>query len=189
MMTVYLILAITACLIFTIYNVVSICIFGMPSSLSDTYYLFESKKKNLGWVFTAMMWSMAGFLMPGWLGISDAIGFWESNFTALAFFAACAIFFVGCAPKFREVGIENKVHMISAKLCACFAIGWCAIDCWKIMYIVPISIGLAWLIGWLLRNHTNNGRNWKKCSDYIWELSAFIATFATIITECLILSF
>lgn len=186
-MNVYLGLTIAAFLVFAIYNIVAIYIFGMPSSLSDTYYLYENKKKNLGWIFSIMMWMMAGLLMPAWLGISDAIGFWESNFTSLAFFSACAIVFVGCAPRFREVGIENRMHMIAAKACACFALGWCALVCWRIMYIIPISVGMAWLIGWLLRNRTNKDRNWKKCSDYIWELAAFIATFATIITESLIL--
>ena len=78
-MNIYLGLTIAAFLVFTIYNIVAIHIFGMPSSLSDTYYLYESKKKNLGWIFSIMMWLMAGLLMPAWLGISDAIGFWESN--------------------------------------------------------------------------------------------------------------
>lgn len=184
-----LILTISAFLIFLVYNAVMVYIFGMPTSLSDTYYLLNSKKKHLGYCFTAMMWAMAFCLVPGWIAISDAMPGWEHNFTFLAFLAATCIVFVGSAPAFRDIELENKVHMWAAKLCAVFAIAWCAIVCWKIMYIIPISIGLAWLIGWLLRNHTNEGRKWTKCSDYIWELSAFIATFATIITECLILSF
>lgn len=186
-MIINLILALTALLIFLIYNGIIIMKFGMPSSLSDTFYLLQNKKKGLGYVFTAMMTVMSFTLLPSWLSITDAIPTWEHNFTFLAFFACAGILFVGAAPAFRNVGIENKVHMISAKLCAVFAIAWCAIVCWRIVYIIPISIGLAWFIGWLLRNHTNANRPWKKCSDYIWELAAFIATFATVIIKCLIL--
>lgn len=183
---VYLILVLIAIAIFAIYNSVSIKIFGMPTSLSDTFYLYQSKKKGLGYIFTAMMWSMAGCLMPAWLSITDAIPTWEHNFTFLAFFAAAAIMFVGSAPAFRNIGIENKVHMISAKACAVFAILWCAIVCWRIMYIIPIGICLAWLTGWLLRNHTNEGRVWTRCSDYIWELAAFYSTFITVLVQCII---
>lgn len=186
-MTINLILALVALLIFVVYNGLMIINFGMPSSLSDTFYLLQNKKKGLGYLFTAMMTSIAFILMPGWLSISDAIGGWESNLTFMAFFACAGILFVGAAPAFRNIGIENTVHMVSAKLCAVFAIAWCAVVCWRIMYIIPIAIGLAWFIGWLMRNHTNANRPWKKCSDYIWELAAFIATFATVITECLIL--
>lgn len=178
--------AVSLC-IFIVYNAISIGIFGMPTSLSDTFYLYQSKKKGLGYIFSAMMYTMAGTLMPVWLAISDAMPGWEHNLTFLAFFAAAAIMFVGTAPAFRNVGLENKVHMIAAKSCAVFAIAWCAIVCWRIMYIIPIAIGLVWLTGWLLRNKTNEGRDWKRCSDYIWELAAFYATFGTVITQCIIL--
>jgi hypothetical protein len=188
MNTTYLILVSIAIAIFLVYNIVAICIFGMPSSLSDTFYLYQSKKKGLGYIFTAMMFTMALSLMPVWLSISDVMPGWEHNLTFLAFFAAAMICFVGAAPAFRNIGIENKVHMIAAKACAVFAIAWCAIVCWRIMYIIPIAIGLAWLIGWLLRNHTNANRVWTKCSDWIWEMAAFIATFATILTQGIILT-
>lgn len=186
-MTTSLILALSAFLIFIAYNAIMIWKFGMPSSLSDTFYLLQNKKKGLGYLFTAMMTSMAFTLMPGWLSISDAIGGWESNLTFLAFFACAGILFVGCAPAFRNIGIENKVHMISAKLCAVFAMLWCAIVCWRLIFIIPLSIGAAWAIGYALRNHTNEGREWKHCSDYIWELAAFLATFITVITQCLLM--
>lgn len=186
-MQISLILASLACFIFMAYNIVAIKIFGMPTSLSDTFYLYQSKKKGLGYIFSAMMWFMAFSLVPAWLTISDAMPGLEHNLTFLAFLASSMILFVGSAPAFRGIELENKVHMISAKLCAVFAIAWCAIVCWRIMYIIPIAIGLAWLIGWLLRNHTNENRKWTRCSDYIWELAAFIATFTTIITQCIIL--
>ena len=38
---------ILACVIFTIYNVVVLNLFGIPKSLSKTYYLFK-EKYNIG---------------------------------------------------------------------------------------------------------------------------------------------
>lgn len=187
MLATSLYLTITALLVFVIYNAISIFIFGMPSSLSNTFYLYQSKRIGLGYIFTAMMVTMVALLMPAWLTISDSMTGWQRNFTFLSFFAAGAIAFVGAAPAFRGSYLEHAVHMWSAKLCAVFAIAWCAVVCWRIMYIIPISIGVAWLIGWSLRNHTENNRGIKGCSDYIWELAAFISTFATIITQCIIL--
>lgn len=182
-----LILASIALLVFLTYNVVTVAKFGMPSSLSDTFYLLDNIKKNLGYIFTGMMWSMAFLLMPAWIAITDAMPGWERYLTVLSFLAGAGIIFVGAAPAFRNIGIENKVHMIAAKACAVFAIAWCAVVCWRIMYIIPIAIGLAWLIGWALRNHTNARRTWTCCSDWIWEMAAFIATFGTVITQCIIL--
>lgn len=187
MLTTSLILTLCALAVFTIYNIVAICMFGMPSSLSDTFYLYQSKRIGLGYVFTAMMVIMVALLMPAWLTISDSMQGWEHNFTFLSFFAAGAIAFVGAAPAFRGNYLEHTVHMWSAKSCAVFAIAWCAVVCWRIMYIIPISVGVAWLIGWLLRNHTESNRGFKRCSDWIWEMAAFISTFATIITQCIIL--
>ena len=119
-MTTSLILVLCAITIFIVYNSVAIAKFGIPKSLSDTFYYYQGIKKGLGYIFTAMMFSMAGLLMPGWLTISDSMPGWEHNFTFLAFFAAGAIAFVGAAPAFKNIGIERKVHMIAAKSAAVF---------------------------------------------------------------------
>lgn len=202
-----LILLISSILVFTIYNIVAIKLFRVPTSLSDTFYLYQNKKKGLGYIFTAMMWTMAFLLMPAWLTISDSMPGWEHNFTFLAFFAAAAIVFVGSAPAFRNVGLENKVHMIAAKSCAVFAIAWCAVVCWRIMYVIPIMIGLVWAFAALLEyihlkmdysNHTPEEQEkfdikgdlkyvLKRHSDYWWEMCAFGATFATVGIQELIL--
>ena len=179
-MTTSLILVLCAITIFIVYNSVAIAKFGIPQSLSYTFYSYQGIKKGFGCVFPFMMFSIAGLLMPGWLTISDSMPGWEHNFTFLAFFAAGAIAFVGAAPAFRNVGIERKVHMIAAKSAAVFAIAWCAVVCWRIMYIIPLSIGIIWLTAWLTKTH-------KTCSDYWWEMAAFLATFTTILVQCLIL--
>ena len=47
-MSIYLILTLISLCIFVSYNGVAIKKFGIPSSLSNTYYLYEGKKKKGG---------------------------------------------------------------------------------------------------------------------------------------------
>ncbi len=176
----YLILVLSAVLLFAVYNYAAIHIFGIPSSLSETFYLYQKEEEGLGYLFTAMMFCMVLLLLPAWLTISDAVGGWEKNFTFLAFLDAGSIAFVGAAPAFRGCVLESKVHGIAAKCAAAFSLIWCAVVCWRIAYIIPIAAALVWATAFATKTA-------KSCSVYWWEMCAFVATFATIITASLIL--
>lgn len=180
MIQVCLICALVALLIFAVYNYAAIRCFGIPKTLSETFYLWQDVQKGMGAMFTTMMFYVAIILMPAWIEISETIGGWEHNFTFLAFLAAGSIAFVGAAPAFRSCTLESKVHSIAAKCAAVFSLLWCGVVCWRIAYIVPIAVFVVWWIAAVTKTA-------KKCSVYWWEMCAFVATFATIITECAIL--
>lgn len=180
MIQVCLICAFAALLIFAVYNYVSLRLFGVPKSLSETFYLWQNEQKGMGALFTAMMFAVSITLMPAWIEISNAIGGWESNLTFLAFLAAGSIAFVGAAPAFRGCPLESKVHSIAAKCAAVFALLWCGVVCWRICYTIPIAALLVWGVAFATKTA-------KACSVYWWEMCAFVATFATIITECFII--
>ena len=180
MIQVCLICALVALLLFAVYNYVAIRCFGIPKTLSETFYLWQNEQKGMGAMFTAMMFAVAITLMPSWIEISNAIGGWESNLTFLAFLAAGSIAFVGAAPAFRSCPLESKVHSISAKCAAVFSLLWCGVVCWRIAYIIPVAALLVWGVAFATKTA-------KKCSVYWWEMCAFAATFATIITECFII--
>lgn len=173
-----LILAIVSFILFIIYNSVAIGFFGIPWSLSRTYFLYEQKKKGLGWVFTAFMWLMAFTLAPGYLTISDSVGPWMSYFTFLGFITVAGILFVGTAPRYYEE-LEGKVHMTAAKICAAAALLWCFVVCWSIWWVPLCAMAIPAIIGACTKT-------WKECRDYWLEMMAFDATFATIITECVL---
>lgn len=175
-----LILSLVGILIFVVYNIVAIVKFGIPSSLSVTFYLWNDVKKNVGYIFTVMMFLLALSLMPGWLEITETVSTWSHYLTVLPFLGAASIAFVGAAPAFRGCQLENKVHMVSAACAAVFSLLWCAVVCYKIAYIIPISAVIVWAIAFATKTH-------KSASTYWWEMVAFLATFATIITECIIL--
>lgn len=179
---------ITVCvafLIFIIYNVALFIQFGIPKSLSDSFYLYKdkcykSKYNHLGYIFTVFMFLMAMMLMPGWLEISDMWSEWSMHLTFLAFFTAGAICFVGAAPAFRDNEMEGKVHSISAKICAATALLWCFIVCWNIAYVPAIGAIIPAIVGVCTKT-------WKTAQVYWLEMMAFGATFATIITAAAIL--
>lgn len=175
-----LILALVAICIFVIYNAVAIHFFGIPKSLSETFYLYQNKKKYLGYIFTGMMFIVALTLMPAWIEITEVISTWSHYLTVLPFLGAGMIAFVGAAPAFRSCKLESKVHTISATAAAVFSLLWCAVVCYKIAYIIPISAFIIWSIAFSTKTQ-------KTAQTYWWEMVAFLATFATIVTECIIL--
>lgn len=172
-------LTIIGMVLFTIYNVCIVSKFGIPVSLSDSFYLLNGVKKGLGFIFTAMMVSMAFCLMPGWLEITESITSWSKNFTALPFLAAAGIAFVGAAPAFRKNEVEKLVHGISAYLAAAFSILWICIVCYEVALIVlPISVFVIIALGL-------STKTLKSSKIYWLEMLAFLATFATILIEVL----
>lgn len=175
-----LILALVAISIFIIYNAVAIHFFGIPKSLSETFYLYQNKRSGLGYIFTGMMFTVALTLMPAWIEITEVISTWSHYLTVLPFFGAAMIAFVGAAPAFRSCELESKVHVISATAAAVFSLLWCAVVCYKIAYIIPISAVIIWSIAFATKTQ-------KTAQTYWWEMVAFLATFTTIVTECIIL--
>lgn len=171
----FLILTCFSFLLFIVYNSVAIWLFGIPWSMSKTYYLYEEKKKGLGWLFTVFMLLMGMTMMPGWIEVSDAKGPWESYLTFLAFIAAAMIVFVGFAPRYREE-TEGMVHMTAARICAAAALIWDFVACWEIWYVPICGAAIPAIIA-------TATKTWKEDRDYWLEMLAFDATFATIITE------
>lgn len=170
-----LILVLISLAMFLAYNIAALSIFGVPSSLSNTYYLYEEKKKGLGFLFPAMMGSMGFTLLPAWLELGEVVSTWSANLNPLAFFTCAAICFVGAAPAFRANVLQGKVHTIAASIAAACAVLWCLVVCWKIMYIPIAAAGLIALIAWLTKT-------FKSGLVYWLEMMAFGATFATVIT-------
>jgi len=178
------ILACVPVLVFIIYNVVSLCLFGVPCSLSNTYYLYEQKHKGLGWLFTAMMWTVGLTMLPNWLIITDLMTLWSHNFMWLPFLACGSICFVGAAPKFKDWhSAENMVHMIGAGAAAVFSLLWCFIICFKLAWwIMPCCCAIVWCIAYL-------SGTVKKGRDYWLEMCAFSTTFVTYLLEEYLLNF
>ena len=174
-----LILIFISFLLFLAYNIGIVSKFGIPPSLSQSYYLLNGVKKNLGFLFTGMMLTMAFTLLPAWLELGEVISSWSSYLNPLVFFTCAAIAFVGAAPAFKANKLEGTVHKVAAIVAAACSMIWCLAVCWQIMYI-PLGVaGLIAVVGAITKT-------WKSAAVYWLEMMAFGATFITVIVELIL---
>lgn len=162
--TISIIIATTA---FVAYNAVAIALFGIPESLSMTYYLYK-ERCNKGWLFCLMMFAVVASMMPAWITMSEG-----SNFQFLAFLAPAAIAFVGTAPAFLSSDIENKVHSIAALIAAACSLLWVIIVT-PYWWTILVFLGLVALGAFLTKTY-------KTAYVYWFEMVAFGATFTSTI--------
>ena len=120
-MTLTTISIIVATCIYVAYNVVSLGVFDVPESLSNTYYLWKDRNGR-GYVFCLMMYIVVALMMPAWITLSEG-----SDFQFLAFLAPAAIAFVGTDPAFKSDDLENVVHTTAAIVAAICSLAWVAV--------------------------------------------------------------
>lgn len=164
---------IIAFVIYLVYNTIVIKLFGIPKSLSDTFYLYQEKRDWMKFFFPVMMFLMAGLLMPAWLEITAF-----SMLQFLAFLTATGIMFTGAAPAFKSNKITNTVHSVSAICSAIFALLW-IIFVSKFWWIIIFWLVLILLTALLTKT--------IKTSYIYWlETVAFLSTFSSILLFYLI---
>ena len=166
-MTLLTISIIVATIIYVAYNAISLANFGVPDSLSMTYYLWNQKSKK-GYVFSLMMYAVVALMMPAWITMSEG-----SDFQFLAFLAPAAIAFVGTAPKFLDTDLENKVHSIAALVAAACSLAWvCLVT--PYWWLILVWLGFVAIASVLTSTY--------KTSIVFWlETIAFGATFSSTI--------
>ena len=117
--------------IFIVYLFNYIIRYGIPDSLSATYYKIKFKP-----MFTLMMFTIGFTLIPALLE------FTPENYQFLAFLAISGILFTGAAPMFLDKH-QGKVHFISAGIAAISALLWIIFVGYQYLYI----LGIATLLG------------------------------------------
>ena len=166
-MTLTTISIIVATCIYVAYNAISLALFGIPESLSNTYYLWK-ERSNKGWLFPLMMYAVVALMMPAWITMSEG-----SDFQFLAFLAPAAIAFVGTAPAFKSDDLENVVHTTAAIVAAICSLAWVAVitPYWWMILVWFGFIALAAILT----------SSYKICLVYWLEQVAFGATFTSAI--------
>lgn len=135
-------------------------------SISETYYLLQSKIKFGGTLFTALCFIVAFPIMIAWITLSE--GLW---YQFLSFFAPVGLMFVGVAAQFKE-DFVRKVHYGAAIFCMISACLWL------------LLAGFWWLIaigsiGFIMLNHIyGRGMYWA-------ELMVFAAAYIGLIFSIL----
>lgn len=157
-----------AMFLFVIYNVITLILFGVPKSLSMTYYLFKSRQNSLKIMFPTMIVLLCIFLIPCWLTLSKG-----SNFQFLSFLAPASLMFVGFTPLFNDADMHKMIHDIAAYSCAVFALLWIILVT-PFWYIILIVFGLIAAIAVITKT-------WKTSYTYWLEIVVFISSFVSII--------
>lgn len=148
--------------------------FGIPYSISDTFYKLEARKKGAGWLFSAMCVSVGGLLLPALLDITP------ESYQFTAFLACAGLIFVGAAPQFR-LSLTGSVHYGAAAVCVIFSQVWVGLTCWWVL--IPIwLVFIVYTVVAMSKHVTGSMR-----SDFIstkpmfWcEVAAVMATYVTI---------
>ena len=153
--------------VFVLYNGISLGLFGIPQSLSETFYLYKNNYK-CGFLFPLMMYLTVGTLMPWWITLSEG-----STFQFLSFLAPAALLFVGTSPAFKSSDLENKVHTISAYIAAAFALLWIILVT-PYWYTVFIGIGVTGIFSYITTTY-------KSSLIYWLEMVVFLSTYTTFI--------
>lgn len=149
-------LIIISAAVFLSYMVAIIARYGIPASVSESYYLLPLKWNA---AFTLFCVAVAMTLLPAWLDKSPG---------PLPFLACAGLAFVGVAAKFRDDFVE-KTHVVAALLCGGFAQAWIVL-CTPFWYL---SLAFFLAGGWLA---------WRKRKQRIFwlETAAFLSTFLTV---------
>lgn len=119
-------LIIISLIIFLVYMTGMYLYFGIPHSISDTYYKLENRKKGAGWLFSAMCVSVGGLLLPALLDMTP------DSYQFTAFLACAGLIFVGAVPQFK-LPLTNTVHYGSAAVCCIFSQIWVGLTCWWLL--------------------------------------------------------
>jgi hypothetical protein len=157
-----------AFLLYVAYNSAAIKLFGVPESLSNTFYLYKEKHPLLCVLFPLFMVGMVALLLPAWLELTAA-----SALQFLVFLACAGILFTGFAPAFKGCELESKVHKISAICAAIFSLLW-VIFVSKMWALIIVWLVIVAVVAILTKT--------VKSSYVFWlETIAFLSTFTSVI--------
>ncbi len=118
-----MILSLIAVAMFILYVWVAIANFGIPKSISNTYYLYEGIAKGLGYLFTGFLWIEALLIVSIMIDMGDG-----SPWQFVGFLCPAGLAFCGCAVLSEDKHtLEGYVHYIGAYTGAIAGLVWCCI--------------------------------------------------------------
>lgn len=151
--------------------------FGIPAMVSDVYYqlqgctgsevIGDKRKRNYGWVFTAVMVTCAVLMMICMLDSGKGVQF-------LAFLGCGGLMFVGLAPNYLDHD-AYPIHKTAAIVAAVGSIGWCLSACWVPTVVIAfIYLLLITVDGDREGSVYDTGTAW-----YMAEVAGFVDVFVT----------
>lgn len=153
-------------IIFTVYVLLIGLMFGIPTSLSDTYYLLQGKLKGAGMAFILLMYFVAFTLV---MPILDNT---TEGLQIFAFLPIVGIGFVGAAPLFK--GKDSLAHRVAALTAAGGSVFWVLLThtyYWPYLVFAAITFSLIMLFSKTI-----------KCYIFWAEMAIFYSMYAILIS-------
>jgi hypothetical protein len=158
-------------LIFCAYIGTILAVYGVPASVSETFYLLTKGRR---WLFTAFCWGVSIIIAP-WLDATP------ESWQFLAFLAVGGLCFVGTAAEFKE-DIVAKVHFAGAGVCVVASQLWIFIvtGFWWLSLVCLATAGGACFVLW---RRASCKAGWPQFANVIFwvEAWAFVSLFASLI--------
>ncbi|MDR2890767.1 MAG: hypothetical protein LBV18_04085 [Alistipes sp.] len=145
--------------------------YGIPASVSETFYLLPKGKR---WLFTAFCWAVSIVIAP-WLDATP------ENWQFLAFLSVAGLCFVGTAAQFKDDFVA-RVHYAGAGLCAVASQLWIFIvtGLWWLSLVCLLTAGTACFVLW--RRASRKAGRPQFANVVFWaEMWAFVSLFASIL--------
>lgn len=125
-----------AVLLLIVYLAVAIKLFGIPRSISDTFYLYNGLAEGAGYTFTVFMFSES-FLMMYPMVTLGTFEWWQF----FGFLCPVGIAFCGSAPLFKDDKLTKRVHYTGAIMGALTGLIWCFLLDAKTSFITLCALG------------------------------------------------
>jgi hypothetical protein len=149
--------------------------YGIPDSISESYYLLP-KAISLP-IFYGWTVLVAFPLVIFWIDIA------AGTMPALIFFGCAFLIFVGVSAPFKDKGMTNKVHVISASACALLTQAWIFIYTPFWFFSLAVTLLFA-AIGYKTRGRIGHPEQriiyGKDSLTFFLELSAFLSVYIAV---------
>lgn len=148
--------------LFVAYLITAIKLFGIPRSISDTFYLYEGMSKHLGYVFTGFMFATATLIVTPMVELGS-FEWWQF----LGFLCPVGIAFCGSAPLFKDDKDTKIVHCTGAVTGVLSGLSWCFLVDTRTAFIVTSAMVSASIIASVAT------KTEKSCFTFWAEMAGF----------------
>lgn len=135
-------------ILISVYLLGCIIKFGIPESLSETYYSLGKR----GWIFQALMLGIGGSLLPVWLSVA------EEPYQFLVFLSCASLCFVASAPCFK-LELQGRVHYSAAIVCCISVFTWQILE-----ELWDVTLWFVWIGGMLTLINRSKWCWWLECA-------------------------
>ncbi|MCQ2310518.1 MAG: hypothetical protein MJZ64_02055 [Paludibacteraceae bacterium] len=158
--------------IFSVYNICVLAKYGIPNTLSLTYYWFKRTCSSKGLLFPILLCLICAITIPIWIYVDCQLQF-DFSCVWMVYATWFALMIVCLTARYNKTKKRWKIHYSAAIASAIFTLSWIIIKANFIVYYTAIVLILALWAAYLTKTIRTHIIYWL-------ELSAFYSIFITL---------